>query len=327
MDGSTKWHKTAGMLSGFALGLVLMFGQKALLGHDHEAHDTQGDKIMTISDIETALNPRGASIEGEGDLRDGENDEVPMLLDGQVRASVRRNVSARRVVVRTPSEEIAGVITTATSRVGGRPGEGGGAGAEGRQGALSSGSSLERMVSEAHVVANAVTIVQEMQRLSAKCHEILSDGADSTSRDDLDDELSEMHMYVGVLRRQISGAEPLTEEQHHDLSSALRKIDGALARLEGHLGGAHVSVDKTDMVLRAIESELGSLISKHIDSVQSFRRWQPVKVCCCRRPLLLVPAVLRLPTFSPAYTVFRNMTAVQEGCARTHTASLGLADF
>lgn len=282
VDEPKTWHKTAGMLAGFVLGLVLMFGQKALLGHGNEAHGKQGDTVIPISDVETVLNPPGASLgAADGDLRDGETDEVAMLQEGQGRATVRRNVSVRRVVIRSPSEATAGIITTAVSRAGGRPrGEAGGAGSE----AEASGSSLERMVSEAHVVANAVTIVQEMKRLSAKCHEILSDGADSTSRDDLDDELSEMHMFVGVLRRQISGAAPLTEEQHRDLSNALRKIDRALARLEGHFGGVHVSVDKTDMVLRAIEGELDSLISKHIDSVQSFRRWQPVKVCCCPWP-------------------------------------------
>ena len=81
-----------------------------------------------------------------------------------------------------------------------------------------------------------------------------------------------------MLRRQITGAEPLTDEQRLELSRGIRKIDAALARLSLHLGGQHVSVEKSDRALRAIEGELDNLISKHINTVKSFRRWQPVKV-------------------------------------------------
>jgi zinc transporter ZupT len=266
-NSEAKLEKTMGMLVGFALGLLLMFGQKGLLGHDHGSHgDGDDEDNLLLSDVEIAMafNPAGISSSTAN-----ENDDVPMIPTtpsarrGEAR-DLRRKIAAARVSARNVNATAGATQTSAAEE-------------SGVTTTVSNETSLERTVSEVQVVEQAVITVQEMQRLSTKIHEILDGGADSTSRDELDDELSEMHMYVGVLRRQIRGAEPLTNQQHRELSESVKKIDNALRRVQRHFSGSNVSVDKTDKVLRAIEKELERDIATHIDTVKSFRRWKPVK--------------------------------------------------
>jgi hypothetical protein len=59
----------------------------------------------------------------------------------------------------------------------------------------------DRMVSQGNLVHQAAKNVEEMVKLSEVIKDILKGGADETSRDELDDELSELHMMIGVRLR------------------------------------------------------------------------------------------------------------------------------
>lgn len=48
-----KWEKTLGMLFGFSLGLVLMFGQKHLLGHDGGGSHGDDDDMEEVIKLES----------------------------------------------------------------------------------------------------------------------------------------------------------------------------------------------------------------------------------------------------------------------------------
>lgn len=261
-----------------------MFGQKALLGHDHADSKLGEEPGIKLSEVKKVLDTPEQSFEDmetagmdipgvDQDIpgvdqvtNTAENDRVAMIKHAEHAESPKSGPRTPRELLRKRADlrrEISGK----------RHLEEGEAGDEEptRLEKLS-----ERMVSQMNVVAQAVTILDEMQLLSGKVHDIISDGADATSRDELDDELSEMHMYVGVLRRQIRGADPLSENEHRQLRAAMLNIDKALKSLYTYFSTPGVSVDKTDKVLRAIETELQRAITTHIDSVQSFRRWQPV---------------------------------------------------
>ena len=87
--------------------------------------------------------------------------------------------------------------------------------------------------------------------------------------------VAQMHMLVGVLRRQVRGAEPMSKHKHQEVSESMARVDIALGRLEAHLHDPHVSVDKTDRVLAMVEGELNIVIS-NIDTVEKFRRFDPL---------------------------------------------------
>jgi len=62
----------------------------------------------------------------------------------------------------------------------------------------------DRMVSQGNLVHQAAKNVEEMVKLSEVIKDILKGGADETSRDELDDELSELHMMIGVRLRPLN---------------------------------------------------------------------------------------------------------------------------
>ena len=74
-------------------------------------------------------------------------------------------------------------------------------------------SRLERVASDKNLKQTAIKIVADMRVISTKVQDILRQPKGGSERDALDDELSELHMLLGVLRRHIRGAEPMTKQQ------------------------------------------------------------------------------------------------------------------
>jgi len=220
---------------GFGLGVALMFGQKALL--EQEPHEGPGPTKPGLADIDAIIQrlPSGEQkAEGVEAVTNAAEAGDIPMLNKAERMSDRGNSK------RTLHKNV-----------------------------------LERMVTEKSVVNEAIRNVLEMQELSQKVASILTSKWNSnTARDELDDELSEMHMLAGVLRRSIRGAEPMTKKQVKEVTVRMKRVDEALARLHKHLELESVPVNMIDNALAAVEEEIRFIIAANIDTVEKFRRWQ-----------------------------------------------------
>jgi zinc transporter ZupT len=134
---------------------------------------------------------------------------------------------------------------------------------------------MERGASDKNLKQAAIKIVADMRVISTKVQEILRQPQCGSQRDALDDELSELHMLLGVLRRHIRGAEPMTKQQFDAVAERTKVVETVISKLEGTLQLPGVSVQAMDGALSKVEDELSRIILANIDTVHKFRRWQP----------------------------------------------------
>lgn len=225
------------MFVGFLVGILLMFGQKHILENDeHE---------------------RNQEAEGAGGLA---------LLDDTVFQEIETESSAAVLPAEVAGDENA----EDGSKVGQSP-----KACDSAQTASVRGKpKLERGASEKRRQQAAIKIIGDMRAISAKVQDILRQPQGGSERDALDDELSELHMLLGVLRRHIRGAEPMTKQQFDAVVERTKVVEAVIARLEGMLQLPGVSVQAMDSALSRIEDELRRIIHANIDTVHKFRRWQ-----------------------------------------------------
>jgi zinc transporter ZupT len=236
--GSKNINEAIAMFIGFLVGILLMFGQKHILEHDeHE---------------------RSQEVDGGGGL--AQLDTVFHEIESETSAAV------------LPTESVVNEIMEDGGELGRSPKASDGAPQDATS--LLSKPKLERGASETNRQLAAAKIVADMRAVSAKVQDILKQPQGGSERDALDDELSELHMLMGVLRRHIRGAEPMTKQQFDAVVQRTAAVEAALARLEGTLQLPGVPVQSLDGALSQIEDELRRIIHANIDTVHKFRRWQ-----------------------------------------------------
>ena len=94
----------------------------------------------------------------------------------------------------------------------------------------------DRMVSQGNLVHQAAKNVEEMVKLSEVIKDILKGGADETSRDELDDELSELHMMIGV---RLGPLNPKLSELRFIMGVRLGPLNPKLSELRFIMGVRH----------------------------------------------------------------------------------------
>ena len=226
------------MFIGFLVGLLLMFGQKNIFEHDEHERSNVDEAAGGLALFDSVLLEIASESSEAVKTTESVVDEITRANSGEV----------------VQSPQVSDSVQTPTGR---------------------SKLKLERGASDKNRLLAAIKIVADMRVISSKVQDILRQPQGGSERDALDDELSELHMLLGVLRRHIRGAEPMTKQQFDAVVERTKVVETVIAKLEGMLQLPGVSVQTMDSALSKIEDELRYIIHANIDTVHKFRRWQP----------------------------------------------------